>query len=108
MEGILRESRPAVQSLLHPEMQWHGHGTLDLPFDHGSSRETAVSFRRWGIRCDISIRPAVASRGRVVTERPKSSHDPASAKEPIVFVIDDDVAVRTTLGSLFRSVGLRV
>jgi FixJ family two-component response regulator len=43
-----------------------------------------------------------------VTERPKSSHDPASAKEPIVFVIDDDVAVRTTLGSLFRSVGLRV
>ena len=43
-----------------------------------------------------------------MTERPKSSHDPASAKEPIVFVIDDDVAVRTTLGSLFRSVGLRV
>jgi FixJ family two-component response regulator len=43
-----------------------------------------------------------------VTERPKSSHEPASAKEPIVFVIDDDVAVRTTLSSLFRSVGLRV
>jgi FixJ family two-component response regulator len=43
-----------------------------------------------------------------VTERPKSSHEPASAEEPIVCVIDDDVAVRTTLGSLFRSVGLRV
>jgi FixJ family two-component response regulator len=43
-----------------------------------------------------------------VTERPKSSHEPASAKEPIVCVIDDDVAVRTTLSSLFRSVGLRV
>ena len=43
-----------------------------------------------------------------MTERPKSSHEPASAKEPIVFVIDDDVAVRTTLSSLFRSVGLRV
>jgi FixJ family two-component response regulator len=43
-----------------------------------------------------------------VTERPKSSHEPASAKESIVFVIDDDVAVRTTLSSLFRSVGLRV
>jgi len=43
-----------------------------------------------------------------VTERPKSSHELASAKEPIVFVIDDDVAVRTTLSSLFRSVGLRV
>jgi FixJ family two-component response regulator len=43
-----------------------------------------------------------------VTERPKSSHEPASAKEPIVFVIDDDVAMRATLSSLFRSMGLRV
>jgi FixJ family two-component response regulator len=43
-----------------------------------------------------------------VTERPKSSHEPIGAKEPIVFVIDDDVAMRTTLSSLFRSVGLRV
>jgi FixJ family two-component response regulator len=43
-----------------------------------------------------------------LTERPKSSHEPASAKEPIVFVIDDDVAVRMTLSSLFRSMGLRV
>jgi len=51
---------------------------------------------------------ALASRGCVVTERAKSSHEPASAKESIVFVIDDDVAMRTTLSSLFRSVGLRV
>jgi FixJ family two-component response regulator len=43
-----------------------------------------------------------------VTERSKSSHEPASAAEPIVFVIDDDVAMRATLSSLFRSVGLRV
>ena len=38
----------------------------------------------------------------------KSRDDPASAAERIVFVIDDDVAVRATLSSLFRSVGLRV
>ena len=43
-----------------------------------------------------------------MTGRPKSRDDLASAAEPIVFVIDDDVAVRTTLSSLFRSVGLRV
>lgn len=43
-----------------------------------------------------------------MTEHPKSSHEPASAAEPIVFVIDDDVAMRATLSSLFRSVGLRV
>jgi FixJ family two-component response regulator len=43
-----------------------------------------------------------------VTERARSLHEPASATEPIVFIIDDDVAVRTTLSSLFRSVGMRV
>ncbi len=43
-----------------------------------------------------------------MTQRAKSSHEPASAKESTVFVIDDDVAMRATLSSLFRSVGLRV
>ena len=43
-----------------------------------------------------------------MTERAKSSHEPASAKESIVIVIDDDLAMRATLSSLFRSVGLRV
>jgi FixJ family two-component response regulator len=43
-----------------------------------------------------------------VTDRPKSSSEPANAEDPIVCIIDDDVAVRTTLSSLFRSVGLRV
>ena len=38
----------------------------------------------------------------------KSPRDPASAAERIVFVVDDDVAMRETLSSLFRSVGLRV
>jgi hypothetical protein len=41
-----------------------------------------------------------------VTDRPKSSDEPASAKEPIVFVVDDDVAVRMTLSSLFPIGGL--
>jgi FixJ family two-component response regulator len=40
------------------------------------------------------------------------SHDPPSSKAtnaaPIVFVVDDDVAVRDALSSLFRSVGLQV
>ena len=38
----------------------------------------------------------------------KSPRDLASAVERIVFVVDDDVAMRETLSSLFRSVGLRV
>jgi FixJ family two-component response regulator len=40
------------------------------------------------------------------------SHDPPSSKAtnaaPIVFVVDDDAAVRDALSSLFRSVGLKV
>jgi FixJ family two-component response regulator len=43
-----------------------------------------------------------------VTERPKSSHEPASAGEPIVFVIDDDVSMRRALTNLFQSLGLAV
>ena len=38
----------------------------------------------------------------------KSQRDVATAAERIVFVIDDDEAMRETLSSLFRSVGLRV
>jgi FixJ family two-component response regulator len=43
-----------------------------------------------------------------VIERPKSSHEPAGAKEPIVFVIDDDASMRRALTNLFQSVGLKV
>ena len=43
-----------------------------------------------------------------MTERPKSSLEPASAREPIVFVIDDDASMRRALTNLFQSVGLGV
>ncbi len=44
----------------------------------------------------------------VVTERPKSSREPASAREPIVFVVEDDESMRRALSNLFQSVGLEV
>jgi FixJ family two-component response regulator len=47
-----------------------------------------------------------------VTERPKSSQEPATtdepAKGPIVFIVDDDLSMRRALTNLFRSVGLDV
>ena len=43
-----------------------------------------------------------------MTERPKSQHEPASAEESIVFVIDDDASMRRALTNLFQSVGLKV
>jgi FixJ family two-component response regulator len=45
---------------------------------------------------------------RVVTERSRSSHEPASTKEPIVFIVEDDESVRRALTNLFQSVGLEV
>jgi FixJ family two-component response regulator len=43
-----------------------------------------------------------------VTERPKSSHEPVVAKEPIVFIVEDDASIRRGLSNLFQSVGLGV
>ena len=43
-----------------------------------------------------------------MTGRATSARDLAGADAPIVFIIDDDASVRDALGSLFRSVGLRV
>ena len=43
-----------------------------------------------------------------MTEHLKSSREPASAREPIVFVIDDDASMRRALTNLFQSVGLKV
>jgi FixJ family two-component response regulator len=43
-----------------------------------------------------------------VTGRPTSPDDLTSAKQPIVFVIDDDESMRRALTNLFQSVGLRV
>jgi FixJ family two-component response regulator len=61
-----------------------------------------------GSRCNVSIRPALASKGCIMTERPKSSHEPPSAREPIVVIIDDDASMRRALSNLFQSVGLAV
>ena len=41
-------------------------------------------------------------------ERPKSPPEPGGAKEPFVFVIDDDASMRRALTNLFQSVGLAV
>src|SRR3979490_94410 len=43
-----------------------------------------------------------------MTERPKSSPEAASARESIVFGIDDDESMRRALSHLFQSVGLEV
>jgi FixJ family two-component response regulator len=43
-----------------------------------------------------------------VTERQGSPRVSASAREPIVFVVEDDASVRRALSNLFQSVGLEV
>jgi FixJ family two-component response regulator len=41
-----------------------------------------------------------------VTERPKPSREPVSAREPLVFIVEDDESMRRALSNLFESVGL--
>lgn len=43
-----------------------------------------------------------------MTEHAKSPHDLASVAAQVVFIVDDDAAIRETLSSLFRSVKLGV
>jgi FixJ family two-component response regulator len=43
-----------------------------------------------------------------MTDRPKPSQEAANAKEPIVFIVDDDASMRRALANLFQSVGLKV
>lgn len=43
-----------------------------------------------------------------MTERAKASHEGASVREPIVFIIDDDPSMRRALTNLFQSVGLAI
>jgi FixJ family two-component response regulator len=46
-------------------------------------------------------------RGRIVTDQKQPSAGPA-AEESVVIIVDDDTSVREALGSLFRSVGLKI
>ena len=59
-----RECGPAVQRLLHHQIQRHGHGTLDLPFDHGSPRWPAVGHGKRTPRRHVSVHPAGERRHR--------------------------------------------
>jgi FixJ family two-component response regulator len=43
-----------------------------------------------------------------VTERPNSTHEPESARESIVFIVEDDASMRRALSNLLQSVGLEV
>ena len=43
-----------------------------------------------------------------MTERPKPSHQLAGAREPLVFIVEDDESIRRALNNLFQSVGLEV
>jgi FixJ family two-component response regulator len=72
--------------------QWDVYGAIG--FDH---------------RRDRTVHPTFASNGwTVVTKRPASHSNLATADEPVVLVVDDDSAMRDALTNLFRSVGLRV
>jgi FixJ family two-component response regulator len=57
---------------------------------------------------DFSLYRAVTSKGCVVSEGPPHVPSLASGELSIVYVVDDDEAIRRSLSNLFQSVSLRV
>ncbi len=96
-----------VRSFFHHEIERHGHGTVDMPFDHRGARwadpRVLAGTRRHHPRI-----PFTFARGAIaVTATPRKPGDGKDREEPVVLVIDDDESMREALKSLFRSVGLR-
>src|SRR2546426_8154233 len=91
--GSIQERRPAVQRLLYHEARRHGHGAVDQPLHHRRAWGTALGDTEPQSRRDVSLR---------------SAGDTMTPGSPIVFVVDDDAAVRDGLRRLISSVGLGV
>ena len=90
-----------LRAVLHDQDQRHGARTGDLPLDRGGAWRTPVGDIRDSPRRRFSGHAAgLPSPGAVMPD----TSDP----QPLVFVIDDDAAVRESLVELFASVGLRV
>src|ERR1700739_2184538 len=58
-----------------------GHGTFDLPFDHGSARWPAMGHGKHTPRGHVSPHPAAERRHSVVSLAPKPTGEQASGRE---------------------------
>ena len=63
MSGISAENVDRLfNGLLHHQIQRHGHGTIDLPFDHPGPWGTDVGRQQYRAGRDVSVHSAIASR----------------------------------------------
>src|SRR5262249_14894544 len=93
---------PHFRSVVHHQTERHGHGSAHLPLDRRSPWRTAMGVAGFLSRRPLSIHRADCHDGgsRMTGER--------TAAHSVVFVIDDDDALREAPSSLLRSVGLSV
>ena len=54
------EHEPAVHRFLHHQARRHGHGTVDLPFDHRSTRGSDMGLSQCRAGRDVCVHAAVA------------------------------------------------
>jgi hypothetical protein len=75
--ATLKEKRPASKRRARAALvaHWHGHGTIDLPFDHRSSRGTCMGYCGRTPRCRLYVHPAC--RGELYNVKLRSSSPPA-------------------------------
>ncbi len=65
-----REPEPPFRSVLHDQTGWHGHGAVNLSFDHRSARRTIVGNREHPPGRGLSVHPA--SRRCILNRCPHS------------------------------------
>src|SRR6266550_3891280 len=86
-----------LQCVRYDEASRDRYGTIHQPIHCRIAWRTLVGFRELSTRRDLLHCPAKQSRGAFMT----------SADTAMVFVIDDDAAVRESIQGLLKSVGLR-
>ncbi|RML49573.1 LuxR family DNA-binding response regulator [Pseudomonas amygdali pv. morsprunorum] len=97
------QHRPAVRCLLHHQARGDGDWSGDQPVDHRGPRRTHLGHAQPVDRCYVSLHAAHRKNGNLMTTLAAASQ----AEEPIIYVIDDDLSVRSSLEDLLASVGLR-
>ncbi|RMO65546.1 Two-component DNA-binding response regulator [Pseudomonas syringae pv. aptata] len=92
-----------VRRVLHHQGGRHGDRSGDQSFDHRSSWRAHLGHAQPCNRCYVSLHPAHRKDGNLMSTAATAS----PTEEPIIYVLDDDLSVRSSLEDLLASVGLR-
>src|SRR4051812_16652517 len=95
-----------LHGVSHDQGRRHGNGVVYLPIDRRGARRSHHGWAGPEMRRLFCCPTASAGGGPIVTLGSNTSRKSAAVSRSIVYIVDDDAALRDALGNLFRSVGL--